>query len=37
MIPSLDWTGEALYDLANARLDACAIEGQVAEPSFGIL
>lgn len=28
MIPSLDWTGEALYDLANARLDACAIEGQ---------
>lgn len=28
MIPSLDWTGEALYDLANARLDACAIEGK---------
>ena len=27
MIPSLDWTGEALYDLANARLDACAAEG----------
>ncbi|QDU57844.1 hypothetical protein [Aeoliella mucimassa] len=27
MIPSLDWTGEALYDLANARLDACASEG----------
>jgi hypothetical protein len=24
MIPSLDWTGEALYDLANARLVACA-------------
>ncbi len=28
MIPSLDWTGEALYDLANARLDACAADGQ---------
>ncbi len=28
MIPSLDWTGEALYDLANARLDACAIDGK---------
>lgn len=27
MIPSLDWTGEALYDLANARLAACAAEG----------
>ncbi len=24
MIPSLDWTGEALFDLANARLKACA-------------
>ncbi len=31
MIPSLDWTGEALYDLANARLDACAIEGKSPE------
>lgn len=28
MIPSLDWTGEALYDLANARLAACASSGQ---------
>lgn len=28
MVPSLDWTGEALYDLANARLDACATEGK---------
>ena len=24
MIPSLEWTGEALYDVANARLKACA-------------
>ncbi|HEY1600200.1 MAG TPA: hypothetical protein VGG64_11390 [Pirellulales bacterium] len=28
MIPSLDWTGEALYDVANARLKACAIDGR---------
>lgn len=28
MIPSLDWTGEALYDLANARLAACSSDGQ---------
>jgi hypothetical protein len=25
MIPSLEWTGEALYDLANARLRSCAV------------
>jgi hypothetical protein len=24
MIPSLDWTGESLYDLACARVAACA-------------
>ncbi len=24
MIPSLEWTGEALYDIANSRLKACA-------------
>ena len=24
MVPSLDWTGRALYDLANARLSACS-------------
>jgi hypothetical protein len=24
LIPSLDWTGEALFDLANARLAACS-------------
>lgn len=26
-IPSLRWTGEALYDVANARLQACALNG----------
>ena len=26
MIPSLDWTGHALYDLASARVAACASE-----------
>lgn len=25
MIPSLDWTGEALYDLASDRVQACAL------------
>ncbi len=28
LVPSLDWTGEALYDVANARLKACAANGQ---------
>ncbi|MGC4006221.1 MAG: hypothetical protein QM811_25140 [Pirellulales bacterium] len=28
MIPSLVWTGEALYDVANARLKACAAPGK---------
>lgn len=28
MIPSLEWTGEALYDLANARVKACAMPDQ---------
>ena len=27
MIPSLEWTGAALYDLANARVAACSKEG----------
>jgi len=27
MIPSLEWTGEALYDVANARIRACAADG----------
>ncbi len=28
MIRSLDWTGQSLYDLANARIAACAEDGQ---------
>jgi hypothetical protein len=28
MVNSFDWSGEALYDLANARLRACAEPGQ---------
>ena len=28
MVPSLEWTGEALYDLACARVRSCAVEGQ---------
>jgi hypothetical protein len=28
VVPSLDWTGEALGDLANARLAACAAPGK---------
>ncbi|MEO1498822.1 MAG: hypothetical protein AAFV43_16905 [Planctomycetota bacterium] len=31
VIPSLDWTGEALLDLANARLAACAAEGRTPQ------
>jgi hypothetical protein len=27
MVPSLEWTGEALYDIANSRLKACASPG----------
>ncbi|HEY2414710.1 MAG TPA: hypothetical protein VGI40_20865 [Pirellulaceae bacterium] len=27
MIPSFEWTGEALFDIANARLRACAKSG----------
>ncbi len=35
MIRSLAWTGQSLYDLANVRLRACAIEGQT--PSLSTL
>ena len=28
MIPSLEWTGESLYDLVNSRVEACADSGQ---------
>ncbi|MFO0916573.1 MAG: hypothetical protein U0795_26695 [Pirellulales bacterium] len=31
MIPSLEWTGEALYDVANARIRACSAEGKSAD------
>ncbi len=27
LVPSLDWTGESLYDVANDRLRACAVNG----------
>ncbi|RIK82745.1 MAG: hypothetical protein DCC67_06815 [Planctomycetota bacterium] len=27
MVPSLEWTGQSLYDLANARVAGCAAEG----------
>jgi hypothetical protein len=28
MVPSLEWSGEALYDVANSRLKACAVNGR---------
>jgi hypothetical protein len=28
MVPSLAWTGEALFDMANTRLRACASDGR---------
>ncbi len=28
LVPSLEWTGEALYDMAAARLKACAANGK---------
>lgn len=28
MIPSLEWTGEALWDLANARVRSCGVDGK---------
>jgi hypothetical protein len=28
VVPSLEWTGEALYDLANARMRACSLDGR---------
>jgi hypothetical protein len=35
MIPSFEWTGEALYDVATARLNACAKPG--AHPTLADL
>lgn len=31
MIPSLEWTGQSLYDLASARVAACAQEGESSQ------
>jgi hypothetical protein len=35
MIPSLEWTGQSLYDLANARIKSCGVEGQ--QPTLRML
>jgi hypothetical protein len=35
MVPSLNWSGEALFDVANARLQACAKDG--AKPNIRAL
>ena len=32
VIPSFSWSGESLYDLARARMLACAAEGRSPEP-----
>ncbi len=32
VIPAFHWTGEALYDLARARMMACAVDGRTPEP-----
>ncbi|MGC6443732.1 MAG: hypothetical protein ACON4H_13845 [Rubripirellula sp.] len=32
VIPAFQWTGESLYDLARARMQACAAEGRSPEP-----
>lgn len=32
VIPAFQWTGEALYDLARARMLACAADGSTPEP-----
>lgn len=32
VIPSFAWTGESLYDLAKARMLACAIDGKHPDP-----
>ena len=35
LVPSLEWTGESLYDVANDRLKACAADGTA--PKVGSL
>lgn len=32
VVPSFDWTGEALYDLLAARMKACAVPGHAPSP-----
>lgn len=32
VVPSFDWTGEALYDLLGSRMKACATTGQPSTP-----
>lgn len=32
VIPAFQWTGESLYDLARARMMACAADGRSVEP-----
>ena len=32
VVPAFQWTGESLYDLARARMMACAAEGKTPEP-----
>jgi hypothetical protein len=32
VIPAFHWTGESLYDLARARMLACAADGRTPEP-----
>lgn len=32
LVPSFQWSGESLYDLVNARMLACTIDGRKVEP-----
>ena len=32
VVPSFDWTGEALYDLLGSRMKACAVDGVPSTP-----
>jgi hypothetical protein len=32
VVPSFQWSGESLYDLTNARMLACTIDGRKVEP-----
>jgi hypothetical protein len=34
VIPAFQWTGESLYDLARARMMACAADGTSPEPKY---